>query len=424
MAMLDTAIAVAFIFLMTAILVSSVNEFISGALQQRGKMLKHGISSLLGGADGILPNDKPLLEKIYEHAAITILRNKERLPSYIPAQQYSTALADTLVQSYQIVGKPVFHALPEAVRMLPDGDLKRSMSLLVDQSFGDPARLQALVEEQFNAVMDRVSGWYKRDAQKSMFIISMVVAVVLNIDTLHIAQHVYQSDALRARLVAQAELRVASVSTVGASDGGTGIASTPDVEKLRSDLKKLNELKLPIGWTTGCYPPCDDSAGETEEFTFWQHGVHGQRPTLSGGFLMIVGWIVTALAASLGAPYWFDTLSRLISVRGAGIKPARAEDQGMASPSIAVAAPVSPTPSPAMSPQQAEPVGPLNDFERSHLSTEDIMGLQEALGLPQPSVSGQLDASTRVAIRRWQISHSFPANGELSDTQVKAILYP
>lgn len=345
MAMLDTAIAIAFIFLMAAILVSGINEFIAGALQQRGKILKLGISSLLGGAEGALPNDKPLLEKIYEHAAITILRNKDRLPSYIPAQQYSTALADTLVQSYQIIGKPVFHALPEAVRMLPEGNLKRSMSLLVDQSYGDPARLQALVEEQFNTVMDRVSGWYKRDAQKSMFLISMAVAAVLNIDTLHIAQHVYQNDALRARLVAQAELRVESVRAAGESDGETGGPSTPDVEKIRSDLKKLNELNLPIGWTTRCYPSCDDLAGETEEFSFWKHGVHGQRPTLSGGFLMLVGWIVTALAASLGAPYWFDTLSKLISVRGAGIKPPRAEDQGVASPSTAaVAAPVPPPP--------------------------------------------------------------------------------
>jgi len=35
----------------------------------------------------------------------------------------------------------------------------------------------------------------------------------------------------------------------------------------------------------------------------------------------LLGWIVTALAVSLGAPFWFDLLRKLVNIRNAGQKP-------------------------------------------------------------------------------------------------------
>ena len=35
----------------------------------------------------------------------------------------------------------------------------------------------------------------------------------------------------------------------------------------------------------------------------------------------IAGVLLTAFAASLGAPFWFDTLNRLMAVRGTGKSP-------------------------------------------------------------------------------------------------------
>ena len=36
----------------------------------------------------------------------------------------------------------------------------------------------------------------------------------------------------------------------------------------------------------------------------------------------ILGWLITGLAVSLGAPFWFDMLKTFVNVRGAGQKPA------------------------------------------------------------------------------------------------------
>ena len=35
------------------------------------------------------------------------------------------------------------------------------------------------------------------------------------------------------------------------------------------------------------------------------------------------GWFMTGLALSLGAPFWFDLLSKFVNIRGAGVKPER-----------------------------------------------------------------------------------------------------
>jgi hypothetical protein len=40
-------------------------------------------------------------------------------------------------------------------------------------------------------------------------------------------------------------------------------------------------------------------------------------------FWTIIGWIISALAVSMGAPFWFDTLQRLLNLRAAGVKPER-----------------------------------------------------------------------------------------------------
>jgi hypothetical protein len=42
----------------------------------------------------------------------------------------------------------------------------------------------------------------------------------------------------------------------------------------------------------------------------------------------IVGWILSAIAVSLGAPFWFDTLNRFMNIRSAG----KAPDEGPKGP--------------------------------------------------------------------------------------------
>jgi hypothetical protein len=38
--------------------------------------------------------------------------------------------------------------------------------------------------------------------------------------------------------------------------------------------------------------------------------------------LKLIGWLITAGATVLGAPFWFDTLKKLVNIRGTGVNPA------------------------------------------------------------------------------------------------------
>jgi hypothetical protein len=38
----------------------------------------------------------------------------------------------------------------------------------------------------------------------------------------------------------------------------------------------------------------------------------------------MLGWILTILAVSLGAPFWFDMLNRVVAIRSAGKAPEEA----------------------------------------------------------------------------------------------------
>lgn len=36
---------------------------------------------------------------------------------------------------------------------------------------------------------------------------------------------------------------------------------------------------------------------------------------------LLIGWIVSGLAISMGAPFWFDLLGKIMNVRNSGSKP-------------------------------------------------------------------------------------------------------
>jgi hypothetical protein len=78
---------------------------------------------------------------------------------------------------------------------------------------------------------------------------------------------------------------------------------------------------LPIGWNCKA-ETADGSDGSTTDY--WAC-VKQKLPQLR--LVQILGWILTAAALSLGAPFWFDLLNKFINLRGAGEKPARDDEK-------------------------------------------------------------------------------------------------
>ena len=113
---------------------------------------------------------------------------------------------------------------------------------------------------------------------RRIFVIAAVVTVSTNASTIHIAEELWRNDALRTQIAVQAQ----------------AAAQSGEVAKLESgNMDRLEAF--PIGWR--------------------------ELPTGPLEILKtLLGWLITAAAVSLGAPFWFDLLGKVANLRGSGGK--------------------------------------------------------------------------------------------------------
>lgn len=136
---------------------------------------------------------------------------------------------------------------------------------------------------------------------------------------------------------------------------------------------------------------------------------HFELPKLFGA---VVGWLITAILVSLGAPFWFGLLGKVAQLRMAGR--VRGLEESPRGSTISETPEAGMPPARAPAPEQPNPNGPFdsarNEFERA-LQPQEISRLQIVLDLP-PTMT--LDEITRNAIAARLTALGQPADRELS----------
>lgn len=215
------------------------------------------------------------------------------------------------LQQFVDSSKQVHHALANAGDQFKG--LAGSLAPLLDDAAGDVERFRENVEMWFNDGMDRVSGAYKRHTMAWQAVIGLLLAVLMNVDAVQITRTLWHDSAVRQVIVAQAE-GVAARDQAPAGGAGEFSALTTQV----------SSLGLPVGWR-GCEAPAagtavsavSESASLGTPLLWCAEGGWNWLGLLP----MLLGWCLTAAAVSLGAPFWFDTLKRFISIRSSGKAP-------------------------------------------------------------------------------------------------------
>ncbi|MBP6058029.1 MAG: peptidoglycan-binding protein [Nitrosomonas sp.] len=424
--MLDIMIAIFLIYALFAGLVSGVNELIVQMLEMRGKVLFEGIAMMLGELPkptGIINSllrklgfDKTVgateTKALYQHPLIDTLSQPGSKPSYISPTAFSAALVQVLSNDGSLI----------ALRQKLDdrnATLGKLLGPMLDEANDDLEKFKTKVEFHFNEVMDRVGGWYKRRAQAVMFFIGLILAVFLNIDSIYIVQQLQENPAQVKKLVEEAaaiqaseakKQNAAPVIPPGSKEGEKNATeeAKQQIEDLASRIDKLQNLGSPIGWVCSKQAP-NQSPDLLDCFNY----PVSQNPNLS-----LIGWLITALAGVFGAPFWFDAISKLFAIRGTGKKPEESTTTPATSstPAIQVIVP------PANNSAAADI--PLNDFETSRLNSEDIEGLQRALGIPETRINGKWSEELRNALRDWQRITGRTVTGRFDEPTVLALLYP
>jgi hypothetical protein len=241
------------------------------------------------------------------------------LPSYIPSKTFALALLDIL-RGPEAVAKSATELLTsaqESIDTIQDRDLKRALSLFVEKASTNVADLeiQAIrvrdgIEGWFNDRMARASGWYKRKAQLWSLIFATVVVLAFNADTLHVATRLWKDGALRDSVVAAAT----AFKQAPATEAG-------NVQKqatlLAEQAEAVRNSGFPVGWRlldTGICPRlAENEAAPGTNAPCWD----AHAPDYA---LLILGWLITILAVSLGSNFWFDVLGKALQLRGSGPK--------------------------------------------------------------------------------------------------------
>ncbi|MEH2243877.1 hypothetical protein [Nostoc sp.] len=153
------------------------------------------------------------------------------------------------------------------------------------------------VETWFDRSMDRASGVYKRNAKGVAILIGILVAILTNTDTFHLAKRLSQDSVIRSAITQSASQRTDFIK---------------DPEARKEIEKVLGNASIPIGWQNINQQFELDTQGSNRGnvlLIIWQ------------GLKLICGWILTGLAVAMGAPFWFDILNKVINVRNSGPKP-------------------------------------------------------------------------------------------------------
>jgi hypothetical protein len=370
---LDVAIGMAFVYLLLSLLCSAATEVIAGFFNLRAKNLEAGIRSLF--SDGFGPSGNAFVREIYEHglirglyrdravdlvpahhAALTNLYDKptdkagRKLPSYIPARTFALALLEILASgnassSLRNADLPnaaagntppanpssVMASIKDTIDSLPSSNAKQALQSLLLSSNDEVAKLQSNFEKWYNDAMDRAAGWYKRQSQNILLGLGLVTAILVNANSITLARVLWVDPGIREATVTSATAYLKSnpatlTTDAAATQACASSAANPtdpgkakncadqtaaDLNLLRKKISTLSDAEsktlLPIGWK--------DPMWEGPIFTPPKHGEHIKLLVVT-----LAGWFLTAIALSLGAPFWFDLLNKFMVVRST-IKP-------------------------------------------------------------------------------------------------------
>ena len=285
---IQTALGVGFLFLVLSVVASAAQELIASLLGLRSKSLVEGLTRLLG--------DKELTSALLSHPLVNgQSRTPRRGPSYLSATYFRQALIDVLATTPNSRPNDASDSLratrstiDETIGRLPAGDLKRLLSGFWLEVESDTAAFGASIERWFDSSMERVSGWYQRRTRWIILAIGAVLAISLNASTIDVTNRLWHDPAQRAALLTVVD---AQASVAPASNDPSATAS---LDRIDATLRQLDSSGLSIGWPD-----------------------HRQR-TAADWLITVLGWLVTAVAVSLGAPFWFDVLNRVSNLRTSG----------------------------------------------------------------------------------------------------------
>jgi hypothetical protein len=272
-------------------------------------------------------------------------------PAYLTASAFSDILMDVLGnrRSNNNTAPILLNDIKAFVNkeLENNPDLKSILNLYIQQANGDIQKFRLLIENWFDDTMNRVSGWYKRQATKILFAIGFFLAMSLNVSTIDIVHRLSVDKNLREAMAQSAtnyiktkNAQISSLTDKDSLDTAVNKQITQIHTLYDSTIAPVNSL-MGLGWD---YTKADTeikhwyfnlpyylTPSQWKKYYFKVRYVLQQTATKPRS---LFGFIITALAITMGAPFWFDLLNRFVNIRGGGNKPS--EDSANRSATVSI----------------------------------------------------------------------------------------
>ncbi|MFC2104350.1 hypothetical protein ACFLS4_03245 [Bacteroidota bacterium] len=305
---LEVVIGLVFLYLLFSLLATFVNEIISTFFRFRATQLKKAIKNIM---DNDAEEGKILFDKFHKHPLIQsfVKKKGKGFPSYIEPKKFANVIVD--IYNEDKISKTK-DEIKETISKLPEHNYLRSILLKYIEKGEDKAEeLQKNVEDWFNSVMERTSGWYNRYIKVWTLAIAFAIALLFNFDSIDVYQRLSKDSKVRKELVKYAEDHIDTYAEYLEKD------TSLDADSLL--LEKMDSLKNEVDVII------NEEIASIEQMAGigWEPGEFSKvfKNYWSKSFLLrFLGWVITAMAISLGAPFWFDLLNKIMKLRGTGIK--------------------------------------------------------------------------------------------------------
>jgi hypothetical protein len=213
------------------------------------------------------------------------------------------------------------------------------------------------VESWYDTVMVGFEERYNRSMRTWAIVIGLLVVILLNADFFKIARTISENDVIRSQLVnygdeinkKKDELQKAQ-QALADTKGKVQKATTSDLknnlsqqeqrdQKQVEDLQAtLNDLKKAYADGTATYTSFGFDRLSVSQISWWWHGWFAKETDIPAkirrNIVGLVGWLVTTMLVSVGAPFWQDTLESLFGIknllRKKGSKKESSESEAMA----------------------------------------------------------------------------------------------
>jgi hypothetical protein len=328
---LDIAIGVVFVWFFCSLAVSALNEMFVRLLSVRSKQLWLALNQMLDGGYAMKPvwqqlfrtisyNGRPkttgtaVFQKLYATQTVQALENhlestKKTKIHNIPANVFSQAMIEMGVRAPDGQQQTVAQWLEQL-----DEPLKSQMEALWATCEGNLRAFRAELERWFDAQMARLSAIYRSQIRLVMLVLGVLVTLVgfgagARTDTLELVSDLQRDETFRTALsdlAAQASKDdLAAIGAAGCPpeepDGEGGASTTTlDFACIAKGLESYQNISLIFDGTGSAAG--DEVTGRAD--VSWPYRV--------------LGLLVTAVAISFGASFWWNVLRRPVGLRRDG----------------------------------------------------------------------------------------------------------